>query len=184
MSSEEKKRKIEQSSSSSSSHRKKGHGKGSSNTSRRHVQKITKTEEQQQTVTQEHIYPTTLREVLNYRQTGRKEDVPDDLSWHTCDQGCTVLEEDNLFYKYLNQNVFTAHPSRWLLGFNYLGYTDWQATVIASQITPFHPAEERLKLVGKLSDKREDTTKVIKELETFAELETMYNELRKRMDIQ
>ena len=148
MSSEEKKRKIEQSSSSSSSHRKKGHGKGASNTSRRHVQKITKTEEQQQTVTQEHIYPTTLREVINYRQTGRKEDVPDDLSWHTCDQGCTVLEEDNLFYKYLNQNVCTAHPSRWLLGFNYLGYTDWQATVIASQITPCHPAEERLKLVG------------------------------------
>ena len=48
-----------------------------------------KTEEQQQTVTQEHIYPTTLREVINYRQTGRKEDVPDDLSWHTCDQVCT-----------------------------------------------------------------------------------------------
>ena len=61
MSSEEKKRKIEQTSSSSSSHRKKGHGKGSSNTSGRHVQKITKTEEQQQTVTQEHIYPTTER---------------------------------------------------------------------------------------------------------------------------
>ena len=84
----------------------------------------------------------------------------------------------------MNQSVYTAHPSRWLLGFNYLGYTDWQATVIASQITPFHPAEERLKLVGKLSDKKEDTTKVIKELETFAELETMYNELRKRMVIQ
>ena len=84
----------------------------------------------------------------------------------------------------MNQSVCTAHPSRWLLGFNYLGYTDWQATVIASQITPFHPAEERLKLVGKLSDKKEDTTKVIKELETFAELENMYNELRKRMDIQ
>ena len=110
--------------------------------------------------------------------------MPDDLSWHTCDQGCTQLEEDNLFYKYLNQSVCTAHPSRWLLGFNYLGYTDWQATVIASQITPFHPTEERLKLVGKLSDKKEDITKVIKELETFAELEIMYNELRKRMDIQ
>ena len=183
MSNEEKKRKIEQTS-SSSSYQKKGHGKGASNTSRRNVEKTTKTEEQQQTVTQEHIYPTTLREVINYRQTGRKEDVPDDLSWHNCDQGCTQLEEDNLFYKYLNQSVCTAHPSRWLLGFNYLGYTDWQATVIASQITPFHPAEERLKLVGKLSDKKEDTTKVIKELETFAELDTMYNELRKRMDIQ
>ena len=47
------------------------------------MQKKTKTEEQQQTVTQEHIYPTTLREVINYRQSGRKEDVPDDLSWHT-----------------------------------------------------------------------------------------------------
>ena len=184
MSSAERKRKSEQTSSSSSSHKKKGHGKGSSNTSRRHVQKKTKTEEQQQTVTQEHIYPTTVREVLNYRQSGRKEDVPDDLSWHTCDQGCTVLEEDNLVYKYLYQNVCTAHPSRWLLGFNFLGYTDWQATVIASKITPFHPAEERLKLVGKLSDKREDTTRVIKELETFAELETMYNELKKRVDIQ
>ena len=41
-----------------------------------------------------------------------------------------------------------------------------------------------MKLVGKLSDKREDTNKVIKELKTFAELETMHNELRKRMDIQ
>ena len=79
MSSEEKKRKMEQTS-SSSSHRKKGHGKGTSNTSRRHVQKKTKTEEQQQTVTQEHIYPTTVREVLNYRQSGRKEDVPDDIA--------------------------------------------------------------------------------------------------------
>ena len=103
MSSEERKRKIEQTSSSSSSHRKKGHGKGSSNTSRRHVQKKTKTEEQQQTVTQEHIYPTTVREVINYRQSGRREDVPDDLSWHTCDQGCTVLEEDNLVY-----NIFKS----------------------------------------------------------------------------
>ena len=69
------------------------------------MEKTTKTEEQQQTVTQEQNYPTTLREVINYRQTGRKEDVPDDLSWHTCDQGCTQLEEDNLFYKYLNQSV-------------------------------------------------------------------------------
>ena len=112
MSNKEKKRKIEQtSSSSSSSHRKKGHGKGASNTGRRYVEKTTKTEKQQQTVTQEHIYPTTLREVINYRQTGRKEDVPDD----TCDQGCTQLEEDNLFYKYLNQSVCTAHPSRWIL---------------------------------------------------------------------
>ena len=59
-------------------------------------------------LTQEHIYPTTLREVINYRQTGRKEDVPDDLSWHTCDQGCTQLEEDNLFYKYLNQMYSTS----------------------------------------------------------------------------
>ena len=61
------------------------------------MEKTTKTEEQQQTVTQVHNYPTTLREVINYRQTGRKED--DDLSWDTCDQGCTQLEEDNLFYK-------------------------------------------------------------------------------------
>ena len=65
MSNEEKKIKIEQT--SLSSYRKKGHGKGASNTSRRHVEKTSKTEEQQQTVTQEHIYPTTLREVINYR---------------------------------------------------------------------------------------------------------------------
>ena len=52
MSNEEKKRKIEQTSSPSLSHRKKGHGKGASNTSNRHVVKTTKTEEQQQTVTQ------------------------------------------------------------------------------------------------------------------------------------
>ena len=156
MGNEETKRNIEQtsSSSSSSSHRKKGHGKGASNTSRRHVEKTTKTEEQQQTVIQVHNYPTTLREMINYRQTGKKKDVPDDLSWHTCDQSCTQPEENNLFYKYLNQSVCTGHPSRWLLGFNYLGYTDWQATVIASQITPFHPAEERLKLVGNFLIKR------------------------------
>ena len=106
MSNEEKKRKIEQTSPSSSSHRKKGHGKGASNTSRRHVEKTTETEEKQQTVTQEHIYPTTFREVIHYRQTGRKEDVPDDLSWHTCDQGCTQQEEDNLFYMGLNRYIF------------------------------------------------------------------------------
>ena len=76
------------------------------------MEKTTKTEEQQQTVTQEHIYPTTLREVINYRQTGRKEDVPDDLGWHTCDQSSTQLEEDYLFYKYLNQSVCIAHSSR------------------------------------------------------------------------
>ena len=83
----------------------------------------------QESQTQLEKYSLTLNQAINYRNTGGITDVMDMYNWHTCSDICKTLDFDNLYYKYLHQDVCPLRQSNWT--FKTSGdIADWEAAVV------------------------------------------------------
>ena len=182
------KRKAENPASSTStqpSSRKKGVGKGVSDI--KHVYRNNEKEPQadspsQEPQIQQEQYSLILNLAINYRYTGAFADVMDNYNWHRCSEICRSLDSDNLYYKYLHQEVCPLRQSNWML--KTLGdIADWGAAVTTGREEPFNPYEEKLSMVAKIFT-HEPYDSVLKHLKNQIKLEKISFELNNRSDIK
>ena len=87
---------------------------------------------------QQKQYSLTLNQAVNYRYTGGFADVIDNYNWHRCSEICRSLDLDNLYYKYLPQDVCPLRQSNWMLKTSG-DIADWGAAMITGREEPFNP---------------------------------------------
>ena len=65
--------------------------------------------------TQKEQYTLSLNQAINFRYTGGLTDVLDTYKWHTCSDICKTLDCENLYYKYLHQDICPLRQCDWIL---------------------------------------------------------------------
>ena len=60
---------------------------------------------------QKEQYPLTLNQAINFRYTGGLTDVLDTYKWHSCSDICKTLDCENLYHKYLHQDICPLRQS-------------------------------------------------------------------------
>ena len=118
---------------------------------------------------------TVVNQAINYRYTGGTTDVMDIYNWHTCRDICKTLDFDNLYYKYLHQDVCPLRQSNWMLKTSG-NIADWEAAVVTGREEPFNPYKERLSVVEKSPHRNHMTvTKTFEESDKIGKLSTKLN---------
>ena len=97
---------------------------------------------------QKEQYPLTLNQAINCRYTGGLTDILDTYKWHTCSDICKTLDFDDLYYKYLHQDICPLRQSDWILKTSG-DLADWRAAVVTGKEEAFNPYKERLSVVEK-----------------------------------
>ena len=131
---------------------------------------------------QKERYSLTLNQVINFRYTGGLTDILDSYKWHTCSDICKTLDFENLYYKYLHQDICPLRQSDWILKTSG-DIADWRTAVVTGKEEAFNPYQERLSVVEKISS-YESYDSVLKHLKNQVKLEKLSTELNKRLDIQ
>ena len=118
---------------------------------------------------QKEQYPLTLNQAINLRYTGGLTNVLDTYKWHTCSDICKTLDFENLYYKYLHQDICPLIQSDWILK-TYGDLADWRAAVVTGKEESFNSYKERLSVVEKISS-HESYDSVLKHLKNQMNLE-------------
>ena len=87
---------------------------------------------------QKEQYPLILNQAINYRYTGGLTDILDTYKWHTYSDICKTLDFENLYYKYLHQDICPLRQSDWILKASG-DLADWRATVVTGKEEAFNP---------------------------------------------
>ena len=127
-------------------------------------------------------YSIILREAINLKQTGGLTDVADALDWHSCNPNCSTVDTNNLYYKYLNQEVCPLMPSRWMWR-NIQDLSDSVSTVITEREEPYNPSKDKLAVIEYISSDQPCTT-IIKDLKNKMKQQKLNLDLSIRVYIQ
>ena len=103
-------------------------------------------------------------------------------SWHSCCELCKTLDEEDLYYKYLHQDICPYRQSGWLLK-TPGDVAGWNSAIITGKGVEFNPYKERLLVVEKIST-LQSYERLIEHLRNQMELEELSKELNNRLDIK
>ena len=131
---------------------------------------------------QKEQYPISFNQAINFKCTGAICDVLDSYSWHSCCEQCKTLDQEDLYYKYLHQDICPYRQSGWLLK-TPGDVADWNSAIITGKGVEFNPYKERLSVVEKIST-LQSYEGLIKHLRKQMELEELSKELNNRLDIK
>ena len=131
---------------------------------------------------QKEQYPITFNQAINFKYTGAISDALDSYSWHSCCELCKTLDQEDLYYKYLHQDICPYRQSGWLLK-TPGDVADWNSAIITGKGMEFNPYKERLLVVEKIST-LQSYERLIEHLRNQMELEELSRELNNRLDIK
>ena len=131
---------------------------------------------------QKEQYPISFNQAINFKCTGAICDVLDSYSWHTCCELCKTLDQEDLYYKYLHQDICPYRQSGWLVK-TPGDVADWNSATITGKGVEFNPYKERLLVVEKIST-LQSYEGLIEHLRNQMELEELSKELNNRLDIK
>ena len=94
---------------------------------------------------QKEQYPVTFNQAINFKCTGAISDVLD--SYNSCSELCKTLDQEDLYYKYLYQDICPYRQSGWLLK-TPGDVLDWNSAIITGKGVEFNPYKERLLVMG------------------------------------
>ena len=133
-------------------------------------------------VVQKEQYPISFNQAINFKCTGAICDVLDSYSWHTCCELCKILDQEDLYYKYLHQDICPYRQSGWLVK-TPGDVADWNSAIITGKGVEFNPYKERLLVVEKIST-LQSYQGLIEHLRNQMELEELSKEFNNRLDIK
>ena len=136
----------------------------------------------QEPLVQKEQYPISFNQAINFKCTGAIFDVLDSYSWHTCCELCKTLDQEDLYYKYLHQEICPYRQSGWLAK-TPGDVADWNSAIITGKGVEFNPYKERLLVVEKIST-LQSYEGLIDHLRNQMELEELSKELNNRLDIK
>ena len=125
---------------------------------------------------QKEQYPVTFNQAINFKCTGAISDALDSYNWHSCGELCKALDQEDLYYKYLHQDICAYRQSGWLLK-TPGGVADWNSAIITGKGVEFNPYKERLLVVEKIST-LQSYERLIEHLRSQMELEEPSKELK------
>ena len=127
-------------------------------------------------------YPITFNQAINFKCNGAISDAMDSYSWHSCCELCKTLDQEDLYYKYLHQDICPYRQSGWLLK-TPGDVADCNSAIITGKGVEFNPYKERLLVVEKIST-LQSYERLIEHLRNQMELEEVSKELNNRLDIK
>ena len=131
---------------------------------------------------QKEQYPISFNQAINFKCTGAICDVLDSYSWHTFCELCKTLDQEDLYYKYLHQDICPYRQSGWLVK-TPGDVADWNSAIITGKGVEFNRYKERLLVVEKIST-LQSYEGIIEHLRNQMELEELSKELNNRLDIK